>query len=117
MISSSTVTTARDHFFMCLVDIVMLAGVCCKHSFNLLYRLFRDSLQHRLQHDVEVEDTSYFFIAQISMLVTYVHAGERIFIFLIPVYEIAAAWTMTYNSAEHALTHPRRGPKIVTVPI
>jgi len=74
-----------------------------------------ESLQHRLQHDVEVEDTSYFYIAQISMMVTYVHAGERSFIFLISVYEIGAAWTMTCNSAEHALTHPRRGHEIITV--
>lgn len=115
MISSSTVAIVRDHFFMSLVDIIVLAGVCCKPTFSLLCRLFMESLQRRLQHDVEVEDTSYFYIAQFSMLVTYVHAGERSFSFLIPVYEIAAAWTMTYNSTEHALTHPRRAPQIITV--
>lgn len=82
IISSSTVTVVRDHFFMSLLDTVMLAGVSCKHSFDLLYRLFMQSLQQNLQHDVEVEDTFYFYIAQISMLVTYVCAGEGSFLFL-----------------------------------
>lgn len=73
------------------------------------------SLKHRLQYGVGMEYASYFCVAQISAMVTYVCTEEKSFIFLISVYESVVVWTITHSLVEHVLRHPRRAPRIITV--
>lgn len=76
MSSFSTVMIVRDYFFHLSFAIVTLADVCCKHSLYLLHKLFMGCLQHKLQHCVDMEDASYFSVAQVSALVTSVCTGK-----------------------------------------
>lgn len=73
MSSFSTVTILRDYFFHLSLAVDILADVCSKHSLYLLHKHFMGSLQHKLQHCLDIEDAFYFSVAQISALVASVY--------------------------------------------
>lgn len=75
---------------MPFVDTVMLSDVCCRHSFNFIYRLFMESLQHDAEMKTHLSSLESSFQCWSHMF-----ALEKEVIVLTPVYEIAAAWPQT----------------------
>lgn len=114
MSSFSTVTILRDYFFHLSLAVDILADVCSKHSLYLLHKHFMGSLQHKLQHCLDIEDASYFSVAQISALVASVCAGNEVLFFFCLSMKVQQYWTVMHSLVEHTMGHSRRAPKIIS---